>query len=611
MSVPLANKPTVASGNKASVTNIISNTINSNNNDIQQIDGLAPERRKSNIQPPGLYNTTTKTTTRTTVASKPVSNDNAFKTPAPPSAGSRLAANLSNGVSQTVGRSSIPSSRQTSSTVATATKSNSMAPTGATKNSNKPTTTKSTLASAAKTRAATISSSANSRPISRLPPNTNLKVAQSNKSSLTAPNTISRSISINRSRPSSNLHQNINGRTNGPAGIGSRSPSIVSSIDSSVAGSKRPSVASSCITTASIRRDPNAKIPDTNLVRKGLAKFSNPIECQRQINLLNQKIQLLTDDTQSKEDQINRLQDQLELTLKSGVGYAVIVQYFAKRLKLDSATNLERECENLKLRVDQLEASEREHDSKLESILSDYKEHLQVELNLKEAIKLELDDTRKEHSQKLEIIAELHKDELNDLETKHSNIQEELQARIDILESELKKTTKELVDLKKEHENLTNSFNQLEESLTKDKDARVRYAQEKVDKLQKDVDSLNLVLEMRLERIHSLEKDSLLLGEIRNELQHSQDANKALKQETESLAAALEKKRTQFETLVAEHERVSQELKRERKERRRMTMKTEELEYVLNESCATESSRNDTSVSDLDYNGTDQLVKFD
>ena len=331
-------------------------------------------------------------------------------------------------------------------------------------------------------------------------------------------------------------------------------------------------------------------IPDTNVIRKGLAKFSNPIECQRQFQALNSEIRQLKETNVDNEEKISRLQDQLKDSVNLGVGYATVVQYFAKKLKLDSEIDLENECERLKDRVNELMLNEKEYESKLESLVDDYKSHLQVERDLKADLERELDETRTTHSEELLRLREVHNSEIDDLEEKHLNIENESNCRVKRLESELDSRTKDLTELRKEHESLNSNYNKLEESLTKDKDARVKYAQEKINQLQKDVDSLNSVLEMRTERIHALERDSILLGEAQQELVTMKDHNKALKQQLESLNAALDNKREQYEHLLADHEKIVQELKRERKERRRMTMRTEQLEFVLNESCASESN---------------------
>lgn len=331
---------------------------------------------------------------------------------------------------------------------------------------------------------------------------------------------------------------------------------------------------------------PTRPVPDTNTVRKGLARFSNPIECQRQFQALSLQIRQLKETNESSEKEIGKLRDQLKKSHDFGVGYATVVQYFAKQLKIDSETNLLDECDQLKLRVKELMVNETQYENKLDSIVDDYKNHLKLERDLKNDLKRELEETQAAHEKEVDDIRETHKNELNDLEETHSNVKGELENRIKVLESELATKCKELAEVRREYEFLNSNFNKLEESLTKDKDARVKYAQEKMGQLQKDVDSLNSVLEMRTERIHLLEKDSMLLAEAQKELVSVKDSNKVLKQQLESMSAAMDIKREQFENLTVEYEKVAQELKRERKERRRMTMRTEQLEFVLNESCA-------------------------
>lgn len=398
--------------------------------------------------------------------------------------------------------------------------------------------------------------------------------------------------------PQSRLSQTTNAQLN------SRSSSTMSTLSSLTTTSKKPSVNTLVECKDSATQN---IIPSAVTTRKGLAKFSNPIECQRQFQILSLKIRQATEVIEDREKEIDKLQEQLKYAKDIGVVYATTVQYFADKLKLDCKVNLETECEQLKMRVDQLMVNETEYENKLSDIVDDYKNHLQVELDLRNNIEKELEQTRASNLKELETLKEAHQNELDDLIEKHSNYARELQDKIESLESELETKSRDLLDLRKDHEVLNNNYNKLEESLTKDKDARVKYAQEKITQLQKDVDSLNSVLEMRLERIHALEKDSLHLVEIQNELVSQKDLNKAINQQLESVNAALEKRREQYESLVAEHEQLRQELTRERKERRRMTMKTEQLEYVLNESCATESNIVfNSSVRDID--SADHLV---
>jgi DNA repair exonuclease SbcCD ATPase subunit len=420
----------------------------------------------------------------------------------------------------------------------------------------------------------------------RLPSSSTLNSRHATGNSI-SPNRIS---SFANSRSSSKLSSISSSINNNNANHINNTSHKLSSRQSSLASSVQASAVKYTNSAGGSTIPASSYIPDTNTIRKGLAKFSNPIECQRQFQTLNSKLRELTVINDNKEKTIARLQDQLTGALNQGVGYAIVVQYFSKKLKLDNELDLEGECDQLKSKLNQLMANEHEFDQKLDSIVNDYKDQLKTEQDLKASIERELDETRVNHSNELVRIKDLHEKRIDDLETEHSTIKEELEQRIQTLETDLSNRTKELHDLKKEYDCLVNSFNKLEESLTKDKDARVKYAQERANQLQKDVDSLNSVLEMRTERIHALERDSIMLGEVQHELMKTEDQNKALKQQLESLTAALENKRVQYENILAEHEKISQELKRERKERRRMTMRTEQLEYVLNESCATENN---------------------
>lgn len=370
-----------------------------------------------------------------------------------------------------------------------------------------------------------------------------------------------RSTAISSTRTSSAI---VNSRLTGP--MSSRSPSVLSSV-SSTNTLRQPT------SRTNDGRIATNHIPDTNSIRKGLAKFSNPMECQRQFHALNQKLCEMKDTLKDRDLQVGQLQEQLKGSIDKGLCYALVVQYFSKMLKLDCPLNLPAECEQLKSRVAKLEVKESKYEEELDIIVSDYKNHIQVERDLRANIEKELEETRLTHSKELEDLSNAHRDELNDLKDENSAIQDELSDKIATLESDLDSKCKELSELRSNHEALTASYNKLEESLTKDKDARVKYAQEKVNQLQKDVDSLNSVLEMKSERMHALEKDSIMLAETQTELAKQKEFSKSLAQRLESLEAALDKRREEYEILIAEHEKIRQELKHERLDRRRTNVR--------------------------------------
>lgn len=372
---------------------------------------------------------------------------------------------------------------------------------------------------------------------------------------------------------------------------------------------KKPSITTSSISSSreALSSARQSSIPDTVQIRKGLAKFSNPMECQRQFAALNHKITTLEGTITDRDETVAKLRDQLNKAVNTGVGYATVVQYLALKLKLDSEVDLTKECENLKSTVSELRDNELTYQSKIETIINDYENFLQIEKDLSSKLEMQLQDTDQFYSNQIERLKEQHQSESDDLKKQHSIVEEELRKRVEFLETELDSTSKELIELRKEHELLIEDYSKLKESLTKDKDARVKYLQDKIDQLQKDVESLNSVLEMRTERIHTLEKDSLSLIEAQADLITHKDTIKSLNQQLESVNAALDKKREQFESLRVDHENLRQELKRERNERRRMTMKSEQLEFVLNESCASESNMvfDSTTIRDVD---NDQLI---
>lgn len=580
MSTPLANKTTISSRLKAAQSN----------GDGQKESLNEQGKLKSKMPPPSQ-----------------IARNHALKTPAQSSASNSRLANLVNGFPTCLidakSSTAIKQNHHNSSILTKTTTTNLKAqPTSSTNGINAQSNGSSNSTINRTNHIKPTSFNYQSKISTKIPPNT---VSRIGRQTMTTTSSKTPSHFNNTAAAASRIAA-PNSRTSSVAKtLNSRSSSVVSSQSSTATISKQQQQQHH-LTTPSNGLSNN--IPTSNTVRKGLAKFSNPIECQRQYQALSLKIRQTCETVEAREKEIDRLQEQLKHSVQTGIGYATVVQYFAAKLKLDSDTNLLDECEQLKSQVDKLTFKEKGHKKELEAIVDDYKSRIQVEQDLRNEISRELEEERKTHSEETENSKVAFKKELDDLIEKHSNIEKDLRNKIEILESDLETKCKELSDLTNDHECLKVSFNKLEESLTKDKDARVKYAQEKVTQLQKDVDSLNSVLEIRLEKIHSLERDSILLTETQNELETQKDANKTLNQQIESLNAALDKRREQYENLFAEHEKMRQELVRERKERRRMTMKTEQLEYALNESCATESNMGfNSSIRDLDTSA-DPLV---
>lgn len=370
-----------------------------------------------------------------------------------------------------------------------------------------------------------------------------------------------------------------------------------------------PSRTSSTTSTATLRAPPATSLRPSNpssssinsakssatsnllAHKKGLAKFSNPIECQRLFNGLNTKISELERSLETKDKDNHNLCNKFDHATKIGLGYATVVQYFAVKLKLHSEIDLLKECELISNELEELKEKEKYFDINLKGVVDRYEEQLQNEYDLRQTVENKLRDQCLSHEKEIKELKDSHDREVSALVESNAANESTLQKRIETLESELESKNADFANLKKDHESLIQRYDKLEESLTKDKDARVKYAQEKVSQLQKDVESLNTVLEMRTEKIHILEKDSLMLQELRKEFSTTKECNKTLNQQLESAKAALDKKREQIENITIELEDLKQKFNVEHKERRRMTMKTEELKYALNESISGDANQ--------------------
>lgn len=340
---------------------------------------------------------------------------------------------------------------------------------------------------------------------------------------------------------------------------------------------------------------------------KGLAKFANPIECQRIFTNLNNRVDDLEKELALKERIMEKRSVQTRHVVDVGLGYAITVQKFAQKLRLGSDRDLETECAELNKLVEQLKLNESQFDTKLKEIKSDHEDRLQKELKARKDLSEELRQEKSRFWSETEDLKLKHRDEVCVMTHEYGSTIGALEEQLRVAKSDLKDRNIELVDLKKEYENLITQYDKLQQSLINDKDARVKMACERADQLKKDVDSLNTVLELKTQQIHSLERENARLQDVTNELIKTEGENKTLKQQLESAQAVLENKRQEIEELNSLIDDINRKLKQENNERRRMTMRTEELKYALDESTnindtstSSNGSNNDTSNTNVD-----------
>lgn len=317
--------------------------------------------------------------------------------------------------------------------------------------------------------------------------------------------------------------------------------------------------------------------------RGGLARYNNPIECQRIIADLKKKIDDYDKIVSDKDKALEETNKQLKLVDRAAIVYAIMAQRFSDRLKLFSKPNLEDQCRIYEENVRMVEKTAVASESKLKTIIEQYKEDLKNDQILRQQTESALDRLNQDHTDEL---ARVHEECRVKLEKQKEEFQEHsniLQSKLDELEEELKKSNAIAKDLKRQQEFLIEAKESLEEALADVKDAGVRIARKKAEKLEKEVNSLQAVLEMKTDQIRSLEKENVVIDEITKELAKMCEQNKTLKQQLEADQVALNNKRQEIENANEQIISLTQKLAKAEADRVKISRKTEELKYYLDE----------------------------
>jgi chromosome segregation ATPase len=193
------------------------------------------------------------------------------------------------------------------------------------------------------------------------------------------------------------------------------------------------------------------------------------------------------------------------------------------------------------------------------------------------------------HETNLKKLTEMHSWEVKTLEDKHYKELQMCQQNRDQLLNELKDKNNQLNQTKQLKDELEVKVIQMEETIMNDKDKRFKYLNEKTKQQELEVESLKVVMDMKNEKIHTLERQMIETQEKINELPLAKETIRGLQQQIENLQVTLERKIHQFNQLTAEHEDLKTEYDREMREKRRLSMKNEELAFHLSESFNSES----------------------
>lgn len=176
-------------------------------------------------------------------------------------------------------------------------------------------------------------------------------------------------------------------------------------------------------------------------------------------------------------------------------------------------------------------------------------EKLETELNVSQTNNVEMGR-----------LLDVHKGEIKSLQQQHENELQNIKSHTTELERMIKDKESEIVDIKET--NRRNWETQIVELENMANDKKVKYLIENNKQLEKEVESLNIVLEMKNERLHSLERELAVAGEKLEELPKAKDAVRCLQQHLETIQVSMDHKIVQYNKLSEEHLQLKNEYKK-------------------------------------------------
>ncbi|XP_023234351.1 restin homolog isoform X2 [Centruroides sculpturatus] len=193
--------------------------------------------------------------------------------------------------------------------------------------------------------------------------------------------------------------------------------------------------------------------------------------------------------------------------------------------------------------------------------------HMKQYQEAKEKHTMSLIDLESNHQRQIEDMKRFHAEELEEIEYNHQ------QTRI-LLSNQLK-------ELEQQCKGLKHQAKLVEEALQRDTDTKIQWISAKKADLEKEVDSLKTVLDMKRNEIHALRKENLEMKKELEKLPVAKEKIKMLQAKAEDLQALVNEKVQKERQLSCDHESLKESFEKESKVNKRLSMENEELLWKL------------------------------
>ncbi|XP_064481782.1 CAP-Gly domain-containing linker protein 1-like isoform X4 [Ornithodoros turicata] len=260
---------------------------------------------------------------------------------------------------------------------------------------------------------------------------------------------------------------------------------------------------------------------------------------------------------------------------------AAIEQYKAdiEELKQKQLGEIEAMKEKiLQKHATQLEELEAAHKNEIATYIES---HTKKTEELKSLYSSIIEEDRKSRDEAIDALKEKHKEKIE-------AINEEYTIQLDAINDE---HAAEQAQLEAKHTALMDQYRALQEqarefqsSVLLDTDAKIQWLSKKNADLQKEVESLNVVLEMRAEQIQALQRSKLEMERKEEELERCKDRIQKLEARNEDLQELLNEKVKLQSQLSVENAVLRENSEKQNRQLSRLDMHNEELKYKLRES---------------------------
>ncbi|XP_076331213.1 uncharacterized protein LOC143236684 [Tachypleus tridentatus] len=350
-----------------------------------------------------------------------------------------------------------------------------------------------------------------------------------------------------------------------------------------------------------------------------------------------QEIQRLGALCETRTKELNLLKMQLKHAILGFDSFCVIVKYLTEEL---ANPRIVTELKKTKDDLHKIEIQLRCYETQLEHLKKSNAEEIQeLTITLTEAHKEKIEMLVLAHQEELRSLKANHEKEVQDLKSIHVQSMKDTQIRnnssVDSLREQHNRLIKDLErdfvnqlhqtmedhkkvqaslkqqlkELRKHCKDLQQEKKQMEGTLQQDTSTKLQWVLAQKSTLQKEVDSLRIVLELKTTEMHQLRKDNLEMKKELEKLPIAEKKIEILRRRNEDLQALIDEKVQVERQLTSESQQLKEEFEKESKMNSRLSMEKEELQWKLKQTM--EASVLLSTMTDSSSNVLDKLLQDD